>query len=176
MRIAKLQLQHFRCIQRAEITPGPGLNWLSGSNGAGKTTLLESVYLLSHGHSFRRGAIETLIQRGQSAFLLHAEILRGAERQVLGMSRTAAGWHLRLNGRDLQQLAPFLEGCAAICFEPGGHSLVSGASEGRRRFLDWGVFHVEPRFLEYWRRYRRALRQRNALLRVRNHEEQFAIW
>jgi DNA replication and repair protein RecF len=33
--------------------------------------------------------------------------------------------------------------------------------------LDWGVFHVEPRFANHWRAYHRGLRQRNAALRAR---------
>jgi DNA replication and repair protein RecF len=54
---------------------------------------------------------------------------------------------------------------AVVCFEPGSHELISGAADVRRRFLDWGVFHVEHDFLLLWRTYQRALRQRNALLR-----------
>ena len=54
-----------------------------------------------------------------------------------------------------------------VLMEPDSHELVAGAPETRRRHLDWGVFHVEPRFLDTWRRYDRALRQRNAALRRR---------
>ncbi|GLQ97966.1 hypothetical protein GCM10007863_23860 [Dyella mobilis] len=55
--------------------------------------------------------------------------------------------------------------CAVVCFEPGSHALIAGGAEERRRFLDWGVFHVEHEFLATWRRYQRALKQRNSLLR-----------
>ena len=47
---------------------------------------------------------------------------------------------------------------AVISFEPGSHALVDGGSEGRRRYLDWGMFHVEHAFLPQWRRYTRALK------------------
>src|SRR6185437_13147816 len=167
---------HFRCITQAEIAPGPFINWLIGPNGAGKTTLLESIYLLSHGHSFRSGSIETLIQRGRTAFSLHAEMVGNAGRQTLDTSRSPTGWRLRLNDVDQHQLTPILERVAALCFEPGGHALITGASEVRRRFLDWGVFHVKHEFLDWWRRYRRALRQRNALLRGRGDGEHFTVW
>jgi DNA replication and repair protein RecF len=49
--------------------------------------------------------------------------------------------------------------------DPVAQELVRGPPEERRRFLDWGVFHVEPAFLDAWQRYRRALDQRNAALR-----------
>ena len=176
MRIERLQLRHFRCIEQAEIAPGPTLNWLIGPNGAGKTTLLESLHVLSHGHSFRSGPIGALIQRGQPAFSLYSEVIGRTGRNALGVSRDHTGWQLRLNGEDQQQLTSILEQCAALCFEPGGHALITGASDVRRRFMDWGVFHVEHPFLDWWRRYRRALRQRNALLRDRGDAEQLAIW
>ena len=38
--------------------------------------------------------------------------------------------------------------------------------ERRRRWLDWLVFHVEPSFGVHWARYNRALKQRNAALRI----------
>jgi DNA replication and repair protein RecF len=44
---------------------------------------------------------------------------------------------------------------------------VEEGPEYRRKFLDWGVFHVEPAFGSIWRTFRRALAQRNAALRDR---------
>ncbi len=49
--------------------------------------------------------------------------------------------------------------------DPEVHRLVEGAPGERRRWLDWGVFHVEPAFLDHWLRFSRALRQRNAALK-----------
>ncbi|MDH3433163.1 MAG: hypothetical protein OEM60_04865, partial [Gammaproteobacteria bacterium] len=37
--------------------------------------------------------------------------------------------------------------------------------EQRRRYLDWIAFHVEHGYLDVWRRFRRALKQRNAALK-----------
>ena len=46
------------------------------------------------------------------------------------------------------------------------HNLVSGGPDERRRYLDWIAFHVEHDYLETWRAYRRALKQRNAALKA----------
>ena len=43
---------------------------------------------------------------------------------------------------------------------------IEGGPHERRRFLDWGVFHVEHDYLAAWRRYRRVLGQRNAALKT----------
>ena len=42
--------------------------------------------------------------------------------------------------------------------------------------MDWGVFHVKREFLGYWRRYQRALSQRNAALRTAHAEELIHAW
>ena len=51
-----------------------------------------------------------------------------------------------------------------LFISPESHALISEGPQKRRRFLDWGVFHVEHRFLSVWRRYQRALKQRNKSL------------
>ena len=53
--------------------------------------------------------------------------------------------------------------------EPSVHFLIEGGPGERRRFLDWGVFHVEQGYIADWRRYRRVLGQRNAALRAGQH-------
>lgn len=176
MRIDVLRAHHLRCFQAVEITPGPRLNWLIGANGAGKTTLLEAVYLLSHGHSFRAGSREALIEYGQPGFDVYTELTRGDARHRIGLARSAQQWQIRIDGEPKAALAPLLEVCAVVCFEPGSQALITGGAEQRRRFLDWGVFHVEHSWLSLWRDYRRALAQRNALLKSGNGAGQFGFW
>jgi DNA replication and repair protein RecF len=60
--------------------------------------------------------------------------------------------------------------------DPGVHRLIEEGSARRRRLLDWGVFHVKHEFLGVWRRYQRALQQRNAVLRSNGDEQLLAAW
>jgi DNA replication and repair protein RecF len=60
--------------------------------------------------------------------------------------------------------------------DPGVHQLVDGGPSERRRFLDWGVFHVEHQYLELWKRYRRSLGQRNAALKAGANPRELAAW
>jgi DNA replication and repair protein RecF len=176
MRIDLLRAHHLRCFDAVEIEPGPRLNWLIGPNGAGKTSLLEAVYLLSHGHSFRTGARDALIERGQAGFDLYADLSREKARHRVGLARSAGEWRIQIDGEARATLSVLLGLCAVVCFEPGSHALITGAAEQRRRFLDWGVFHVEHQTLDLWRDYRRALRQRNALLKQDGEADQFGFW
>ena len=85
----------------------------------------------------------------------------------MGLERHGKSWKARKDGRDLSLLSELTRDLPLVLMEPNSHLLISGAPDGRRRFLDWGVFHVEPGFLDVWRRYSRALKQRNAALRDR---------
>lgn len=177
MRIDLLRVRNLRCFEAAEFAPGPGINWLVGPNGAGKTTLLEAAHILSHGRSFRGGARSAPCRHGSSDYLIHAEISRDTgSAHRLGLARRGDHWEARLDGADLSTLAPLFEVCPVVAFGPESPSLITGPGDERRSFLDWSVFHVEHRSLEIWRRWRRALRQRNALLRTDADAVAFEPW
>jgi len=84
------------------------------------------------------------------------------------MERDKEHWSARHNGENVSQLSELTRLLPHVLLEPGSHTLVSGPPEGRRKYLDWGVFHVKPDYLSLWRRYSRALKQRNAALRQQN--------
>jgi DNA replication and repair protein RecF len=177
MLLETLRIERLRALASVAIDLAPGLNLFTGGNGAGKTSVLEAVHLLSHARSFREGSRDALIQRGASELTVFGLVRRGGgQRHRLGLRRTAIGSEGRIDEQPAPNLGALLRHCAVICFEPGSHALISGASEGRRRFLDWLLFHVEPGFLEVWRAYQRALRQRNAALRVRADDATLGAW
>lgn len=165
MRLLDLRIANLRLIQSLDLELAPGWNLFHGANGAGKTTLLEAVFLLSHGRSFRQGAREALAGNQGNEYSVFAQTVDGDARAArIGISRTRSRHEARIDG-DNVTLAELTRQIAVVCFEPGSHALIAGGAEERRRFVDWGVFHVEPDFIVAWRRYQRALRQRNTLLR-----------
>lgn len=166
MRFERLRIQGLRCLSDVSLELGPGVHMFAGPNGAGKTSVLEAAFLLSHGRSFRAGARDALLQRGAAGISVFGEIRHqdGALGRV-GLGRSGQRWEVRLNGEPAS-LGQMVGECAVVCFEPGSHALIAGGAEERRRYLDWGVFHVEHDFLLLWRRYQRALKQRNMLLRA----------
>lgn len=165
--VAEVQLGSFRCFESATLLPGPGFNLIAGANASGKTSLLEALYFLGRGISFRSARAEAAIRFEADRATLFARLGVGvASRVGLEISR-ADGLAIRVDGApgtraDLARALP------VQILDPSSHELVSGAPAGRRQFLDWGVFHVEPGFLPAWQRYRRALQQRNAALKTRS--------
>ena len=177
MRITRLTISGLRNLQPTDLRPGPGLNVLVGPNGAGKTSVLEALHLLAYGRSFRGRVRDGLVQTGRDALEVFAEWDEpGGRIRRAGLRHAGQTWSGRLDGASVSQLGELCAALAALTFEPGSHALISGGGETRRRYLDWGLFHVEPDFLGLWRRYGRALKQRNALLKLRAGVDQFQVW
>ncbi|HEY2344812.1 MAG TPA: DNA replication/repair protein RecF [Xanthomonadaceae bacterium] len=177
MRLERLSLARFRSFEAVEWYPGSGINLVVGDNGAGKTTLLEAVHLLANGRSFRGRVRDGLIRHGQDDLEVFAEWReRSGRLRCAGLRHSGREWEARLDARPAGSLAELCSALAVLTVEPGTHSLIAGGSEQRRQFIDWGLFHVEPEFLPVWRRYARALKQRNALLKSRPDPTSLQPW
>jgi DNA replication and repair protein RecF len=178
MHVTRLEIGGLRCFERATLVPGPGLNLITGGNGSGKTSLLEALHLMAYGRSFRGRVRDGLVRSGAPAvevFIEWQETASGRLRRA-GLRHNGQSWEGRLDGAALAQLGDLCAALAVVTFEPGSHALVMGPAESRRRFMDWGLFHVEPEFLPLWRRYARALKQRNSLLKARVRDGQLEAW
>ena len=170
MHIQRLVLAHFRNHYRCSWEPTPGMNVLLGANAVGKTSLLEAIHVLAYGKSFRCRLSDGLIQRGSDAFDIFIEWSEpleesGAKQRRAGLHYGRSAWEGKLDGQSVRQLGQLCAALRVITFEPGSHALINGVSQMRRRYLDWGLFHVEPDFWPTWRRYARALKHRNSLLK-----------
>jgi DNA replication and repair protein RecF len=167
MSLLELDASNLRCIEHAhlELTPGVTLVW--GGNGSGKTSLLEAIFLLGRGRSFRTRNNECLITRGQTHLRVTGRIQGPTGQDTpVGFEVSRDGTLARIGGRPVQSLAELAQAFPVQTVDPGVHRLVEEGGQRRRRWMDWAVFHVEPRFMDEWVRYSRALRQRNAALKA----------
>lgn len=178
MRVSRLDIRDLRCLHDVRWTPAPGINMLLGENGAGKTSVLEAVHVLGYGRSFRGRIGEGLIRTGAAALELYVEWQDQpvAAWRRAGLRHTGQQWQARVDGDNISLLGDLCAAIAAVAFEPGSHALMQGPAEGRRRYLDWGLFHVERDFLQAWRAYTRALKQRNRLLKLQAGAGELEAW
>ena len=177
MLIQRLRVASLRRLADVDLHPAPGINLIHGENGSGKTSLLEAMHLMAHGRSFRGRVRDGLIRSGDPALEVFVEWhTNGGPVRRAGLRHAGGSWEARLDGQPVAQLGELCQALAVVTFEPGSHALVDGGAEVRRRYVDWGLFHVEPGFLGTWRRYARALKQRNSLLRSGRTHSELEAW
>ncbi len=165
MPLSRARITTLRCLGEVELELGPLRTYIFGPNGAGKTSLLEGIFVLGRGRSFRTRQMRRLVQHGANGFAVFGEVqLEGSIRR-LGVAYAAGRMEKKLDGQPADGMAQLAALLPVHSIDPSMHALVEGGPSERRRFLDWGVFHVEPAYLESWKRYRRALSQRNAALK-----------
>lgn len=176
MRIVQLKAENFRLFQTLSLPLSSRLNLFVGENAAGKTTILEMLYCLNRARSFRGNVPAELAGPTQKQWTVFAASQDADElSHTSGVQWTGEAIEIRIDRQPARNLE-LLKLCPSQILEPGMHRVVLEGPTYRRSFIDWGVFHVEHSFIEIWRRYRRALRQRNQLLRLRRSPMEIAAW
>ena len=176
MSIALLRANHVRNLVDVEIQPHPQLNIIFGENASGKTSLLEAIYFLSTAKSFRTHRVNRVIQYGQDKLSLFSRITKNHKMHQIGIERSRNKTTIRVDQESVQRLSNLTRQLPIQLITPQVNSLLEQGPKMRRRFLDWGVFHVKQDYLNDWRQFHRMLQQRNALLRQRQPAQQIRAW
>lgn len=167
MSLSRISVTGVRNLQPVTLNPSPRINILHGDNGSGKTSFLEAIHLLGMARSFRSTRLNPVISHEQTSCTVFGQVQLGSLLDSsLGVSRDRSGEvRIRINGQSVKSAAELADALPLQLINPDSFRLLEGAPKLRRQFLDWGVFHVEPRFLQAWQRLQQALRQRNSWLR-----------
>lgn len=174
MTISQLQVYNLRNLKSLKLDFHPKMNVITGVNGSGKTALLEALYLLGSGHSFRTREISPLVTHGEKDLVVYAKML---DEQTISIQKALLlPTQVLLNSRACQtssELAYILP--CQVCYQDIFQIIDAGPAV-RRCLLNWGLFHVKHNYLPLWKDYRRALKQRNNLLRQRAEPQQLLPW
>ena len=165
MALLRLEAERFRGLAPLAADFHPRYNLIVGRNASGKTSLLEALFFLGRGRSFRSRRLQALIRHGESDFQLVARVAYGGPAITLGIRASRGNTEIRIGGHAVRSSTELAGHFPPHVIDPEIHKLLEDGPGQRRKFVDWGVFHVEPSFLSEWQRYHRALRQRNAALR-----------
>ncbi|KPK39500.1 MAG: hypothetical protein AMJ69_05475 [Gammaproteobacteria bacterium SG8_47] len=177
MSLSWLSVRHVRNVAAAELSPKASWNVIFGRNGSGKTTLLEAIHVLGLARSFRTHDIAAVVQKGERALQVVGKLSRaGGQQHTVGVERGRGLTRARLDGKDVGNVVELAGELPLQVITPDIHNLLTGGPRNRRRYLDWGVFHVEPTFLGLWKGFHRALQQRNAALRGHQSERLVRLW
>ncbi|WP_237059827.1 DNA replication/repair protein RecF [Microbulbifer sediminum] len=175
MTLRRLVLTNFRNIGYADLDLGPSVNLFCGMNGSGKTSLLEAVHMLSSGRSFRTRQHQSVIREGCDGLTVFGQL---QEASALGIERIrSGGGRIRINQENAASSSQLAALLPLQVINSESFAALDGGPGVRRRLLDWTVFHVEHSYIQAWKAYQIALKQRNALLRRgKIKAEDIAIW
>lgn len=167
MTVSRLDIASVRNIQQATLYPAPTLNFIYGGNASGKSALLEAIFLLGRARSFRSVSIKPVIRFSADHLLITAQTeFTGGAHQHVGIRLDAKTCDIRINQQTMPNKSSLAYALPLQLLHPKSYELLDGSPQLRREFLDWGVFHHDPAFFPAWRNYKKALAQRNALLKT----------
>lgn len=172
--IADLRLQHFRSYTDQSFELGSGVNIVVGPNASGKTNLLEALLVLARGSSYRVSDSE-LVQFEQPWARIDADLTSGTRRTIKLTPDQKPAKTYEIEGKPYQRLS-LQHTLPVVLFEPNHLRLLTGSPESRRSYLDDILEQTEPGYGAMLRHYRRALAQRNALLKNSRAKDQFFVW
>ncbi len=178
MLIKSIDIQNLRNIKKLTFEAAKSINFISGPNGAGKSSILEAIYLLSSGRSFRTHLSNELISDNADQLIVRAGFYGSTSTlHNAGLLKNKnEGMRIRLDQSDLKSTAELARILPVTVIHPDMHEIVKGGPSIRRKFIDWGVFHVEPSFHSLWKRYQGALTQRNNLLKGAFTKSELGAW
>jgi DNA replication and repair protein RecF len=178
MRLTHLSLSNFRNFTRLDTRVPGGPILLVGENAQGKTSLLEAIYYLATLDSFHASSDRQLInfiaardpqavarivavfERGGRSHRLEVRIIQENSGQNGGTLRK----EVLLDGSKLK-VGEAVGQMMAVLFLPHMLSIIDGAPEERRRYLNLALAQVLSYYPAALSDYQRVLTQRNALLK-----------
>ena len=157
-----------------------------GQNGQGKTNIVEAIYAAMRAKSFRPYSSRHDWIPGQSTnqgtmIGLTIESALGADYESKIFRKPDGNWGLELNGKRTTPYQ-FKNTFSIVSFSPDDHSLVRGAPDLRREFMDEVFGDVVPGYLEVLERFEKCLKQRNTLLKsakssgIAPNKNEFSTW
>ncbi len=177
MPLKSFSIDRFRNIESASLRLAPQINLFIGENAAGKTSLLEALFVLARARSFRTRNLDKVIRSGEDSFLLVASMGQEGKRDMpVGMSRSDKKLIARIDGKPIKRLSELAALFPVQWLGGNLHRLIEEGPVFRRRYLDWGLFHVKQSYMPAWQRFQKLLKQRNAALRKGRSSQEINAW
>lgn len=176
--IRELTLRSIRAYDEASVELSDGMSVFLGPNGNGKTTILEAAYLLGTARSFRTAKLRELIREGAESGVVEGRV--GEPSHTLQVEIEPSRRRLLRDGREISGMPQFVREMTMVALAPEHQQIVLGAGDERRRYLDFTLFTLNPEYLTIAQQYRKAVRQKQALLRselpLSMYEDQVSPW
>jgi len=164
--IRHLSLINFKNYKEASFEFSDAVNCLVGDNGSGKTNVLDAIYYLSFCKSYFNQIDGQNVFHEDAFFVIQAKIAKEEEMDDLYCGvKKGQKKSFRRNDKEYSRLADHIGLYPAVIITPNDVDLIKEGSEVRRKFIDSVISQYNRRYLDDIIAYKRALVQRNNLLK-----------
>ncbi len=166
MIIKSLELCNFRNYTREDFHFHPGTNVLYGDNAQGKTNVLEAIFVGGTTKSHKGSKDAEMIKSGEreSHIRYFVEKRKRTVKVEIHMKKGSSKG-IAVDGIPIRNSNELLGQANIVFFAPEDLSIIKDGPEERRRFLDMELCQLSRPYLHYLTKYKRVLKQRNALLK-----------
>ncbi|MBR5137731.1 MAG: DNA replication/repair protein RecF [Clostridia bacterium] len=166
MQINSIKLSNFRNYESLEFNPGPGINYLHGQNGQGKTNILEAIYYCSSLRSHRTSKDVEMIRSGSDYFYIDMIFSKdGKESQIQIVKKNQEKKAVKIDGLSARKSADVIGRINTVLFSPEDLKIVKGAPADRRKFMDFLLCQISPKYYSDLQIYSNLLDHRNSILK-----------
>lgn len=166
--VSKLSVKNIRSHDEYVIEFSPEVTIITGANGSGKTSLLEAVYISLQGTSFRGSDIDLLKKSGDVAspwWRIDVKLDDDQKRIIkFDPLKSKSRKQFEIDAKTTARIPQKLKH-PVVLFEPEDLRLLHGSPARRRQFIDRFISQLNPLYGPSLRKYERALKQRNNLLK-----------
>ncbi len=162
--VSSVSLRSFRNYEDLELRLGERFNVLTGRNGQGKTNFLEALYFVSTTRLLRGQRDQEAIRDGDQRTNVTLELAPTETLLSISLERGLRKKGL-LNGVSLPRASDLIGRSPCVSVSTTDMEIVRGEPSERRLFLDLELSALFPAYLRHFSQYKRALEQRNAVLK-----------
>lgn len=174
MRLTSLSVQNVRTHTKYSLKIAPDVTLITGDNGSGKTSLLEAIYVALQGSSFK-GSDTDIIRFKAPWYRIDASLDDSTRTVKFDPSRVSGKKQFVIDDKTNYRLT-HANKHPVVLFEPDELRLIGGSPARRRQFIDRFISQLDPEYALSLRRYERALKQRNIVLKNRLARDSLFVW
>jgi DNA replication and repair protein RecF len=140
---------------------------ICGNNGVGKTNLLDAVHYLCFTKSYFTRVDTNCVQQGKNGFRLVGDfVLQDKPEKAVCILRETGKKEFQINEQAYDKFSQHIGRYPCVVIAPDDASLITGASDERRKLLDSMLSQIDPEYLQHLIIYTKVLQQRNSLLKT----------
>ncbi|MGI6782405.1 MAG: DNA replication/repair protein RecF [Acholeplasmataceae bacterium] len=160
--IKKIELTNFRNHDFISLEFNNSKTYICGDNGVGKTAILEAIYFASTTKSMRTTNEKDLIKKDEQFAKIVIFFENNKKNEVI-ISKT--GKRLIANGIEKRRISDYIGNFNVVTFTSEDILLIKGTPSDKRNFIDLEWLILDKEYLTLLNKYKKILKQRNALLK-----------